>query len=114
MENMAVKNDAVVYVVQDDGKKNLLPAMKFGRLETLITGSDAQLYNTAPLTKALRAKLRYIRPDDFLLLVGDPVAIGIAAAIASEYTGGKLTFLKWDRQERMYYPLQVDTSSQLY
>lgn len=103
----------VVYVVQDDGNKNLLPALKFGQIETLISGRDAQLYNTGPLVQDLRAKLRGFRAIDYLLLVGDPVAIAIAAAVAAEFSGGKLQLLKWDRQERTYYPLRVDVFTQI-
>lgn len=120
MENVALKeNDSatrvpVVYVVQDDGMKNLLPAMRFGRLEPLITGRDTALYNVGPTVQLMRQKLRYILPSDYLLLVGDPVAIGIAAAIAVEFTGGKLKVLKWDRQERTYYPLDIDVHTQIY
>jgi hypothetical protein len=113
MERMAVATtglDPIVYVVQDDGGKNFLPALKYGSIETLISGRDHQLYNTAPLVKELRQKLATFKESDYLLLIGDPAAIAICAAIASENTGGKLQLLKWDRQERTYYPLLVDIS----
>jgi hypothetical protein len=113
MEGVALARtglDPIVYVVQDDGQKNFLPAMKFGSIETLISGKDGQLYNTAPLVKELRRKLASFKESDYLLLIGDPAAIAICAAIASERTGGKLQLLKWDRQERTYYPLLVDIS----
>lgn len=102
-----------VFVVHDDGQKNLLPALKFGALEPLISGRDAQLYNTGPLVQQLRSKLRTFTKDDFILAVGDPVAIGIATAIAAEFSGGHVKMLKWDRQERMYYALTVDLRTQI-
>lgn len=96
-----------VFVVQDDGQKNLLPALKFGSIEPLISGRDSQLYNTAPLVEELEAKLASFDEDDYLLLVGDPAAIAICAIIAARRTGGLIQLLKWDRQERAYYPLKV-------
>lgn len=97
-----------VFVVQDDGQKNLLPAMKYGSLEVLIAGRDTALYNTVPLVEELRKKLVDFGPDDYLLLVGDPVAIAICAAICSHRTkAAGMKLLKWDRQERTYYPLHV-------
>lgn len=102
-----------VFVVQDDGQKNLLPALKFGTIEPLIVGRDSQLYNTGPLVDQLRQKLRSFTKDDFLLTVGDPVAIGIATAVAAEFSGGQIKMLKWDRQERQYYALTVDLRTQI-
>jgi len=43
-----------------------------------------------------------------LLLIGDPLAIGLAVAVASNANRGKVKLLKWDRQERQYYPLSVN------
>jgi len=100
-----------VFVVQDDGQKNLLPALKFGSIEPLITGRDQQLYNTAPLVAELKIKLASFTENDYLMLVGDPAAIAICAMIAAQKTSGKLKLLKWDRQERTYYVLNVYVGS---
>jgi hypothetical protein len=37
--------------------------------------------------------------------MGDPSIIAISSAIASDTTQGKINMLKWDRQEKRYYPL---------
>ena len=34
--------------------------------------------------------------------------IGIAVAIVSDINNGKFNLLKWDRQEQMYYPLEIN------
>lgn len=110
MEGMAVGSAPTgprVFVVQDDGLKNLLPALKYGSMEMLIVGRDHQLYNTTPLVEELNRKLATFTSSDYLLLVGDPAAIAICAAIAAQKTGGALQLLKWDRQERTYYALHV-------
>ena len=45
---------------------------------------------------------------DFLLLTGDPAIIGVACSIASDITNGKYNLLKWDKQERKYYPIEIN------
>ena len=50
-----------------------------------------------------------VDPDeDYLLLMGDPSAIGIACAIAATQNRGKFKCLKWDRREYKYYPIEVN------
>ena len=44
----------------------------------------------------------------YLLLSGDPSVIGIACSIVSDINSGKFNLLKWDRQEQMYYPLEIN------
>ena len=46
--------------------------------------------------------------NDFLLLTGDPAIIGVACSIVSDMTNGKFNLLKWDKQERKYYPIQIN------
>lgn len=108
----------IVYVVQEpryrapDGEwrsVNMLPALDFGSLELLLE-SDRQMsvLNAAQLTRVLKAKLANYRDQDFILAGGDPAAIGVACAVAAVVNGGRFTVLKWDRQERRYYPVPVN------
>jgi hypothetical protein len=39
------------------------------------------------------------------------VAIGIACSCAAKANRGRYVVLKWDRQERRYYPVAVDLSA---
>ena len=41
-------------------------------------------------------------------LTGDPAIIGVACSVVSDITHGKYNLLKWDRQERMYYPISIN------
>ena len=61
-----------------------------------------------PLIFKLRKLLKDFSPNDYLLLTGDPAIIGISCSIVAEITGGKFSFLKWDRQEKTYYPIKVN------
>ena len=56
----------------------------------------------------LRRLLKNYTSKDFLLLSGDPAIIGLACTIASDINNGRFNLLKWDRQEKVYYPLEID------
>ena len=56
----------------------------------------------------LRKGLKDFTVDDYLLLTGDPAIICVACSIVSDITGGKYNLLKWDKQERKYYPIEIN------
>ena len=53
-------------------------------------------------------ELKDYKIGDYLLLTGDPAIIGVACSIVSDITNGKYNLLKWDKQERRYYPVEID------
>jgi len=65
-----------------------------------------------PLIFKLRKLLDKYTPDDYLLLTGDPAIIGVACSIVADKTGGKFNLLKWDRQEKTYYPIEINLYEQ--
>ena len=73
---------ATVYIVQEMPNHDLAPAMKYGEMKVLLPPHTQIAFSTAPTIRTLRNKLRNFSDDDFLLLAGDPVAIGLACAIA--------------------------------
>ena len=66
------------------------------------------IFSPGPLIFKLRNLLKNYTPEDYLLLTGDPAIIGIACSIVADVTNGKFNLLKWDRQEKMYYPLKIN------
>ena len=87
---------------------NLTPALDYGSIEYLLP-KTTNIMDAGFATRTMFAKLNDFNPDtDYLLMIGDPVAMGILCAVASKLTGGRFTVLKWDRQERRYYPVEVD------
>ena len=40
--------------------------------------------------------------------MGDPAAIGLACAVAASTNQGRFKVLKWDRQESVYYPVNIN------
>ena len=60
------------------------------------------------LTIREEQKLKEYTIKDYLLLTGDPAIIGVACSIVSDITNGKYNLLKWDKQERRYYPVEIN------
>ena len=117
MEYSEIKSDhtPVVYVIQDvpgtrEGrpKINIIGASEFGRLKVLLPENAQIILSAGPLVFKLRKLLTNYTPDDYLLLTGDPAIIGVACSVVSDITTGKYKLLKWDKQERRYYPIEID------
>lgn len=101
---------STVYVVQEMPNHDLAPAMKYGEMRVLLSPYAQIAFSTAPTIMSLRRKLRTYSDDDYLLLAGDPVAIGLACSIAAFYNSGRYTALKWDRREKLYIPVRIDVT----
>ena len=104
-----------VYVIQEiagtrDGrpKINIMGAAEFGTFKFLLPELSQIIFSPGPLIFKLRKGLQNYRQKDFLLLTGDPAIIGVACSIVSDITNGKYQLLKWDKQERKYYPIQIN------
>ena len=104
-----------VYVIQEiagtrDGrpKINIMGAAEFGTFKFLLPELSQIIFSPGPLIFKLRKCLQNYRPKDFLLLTGDPAIIGVACSIVSDMTNGKYQLLKWDKQERKYYPIEIN------
>ena len=104
-----------VYVIQEiagtrDGrpKINIMGAAEFGVFKFLLPELSQIIFSPGPLIFKLRKGLQNYRPKDFLLLTGDPAIIGVACSIVSDMTNGKYQLLKWDKQERKYYPIEIN------
>ena len=106
---------SVVYVIQElpgtrmgAPKFNIMGASRYGKIVTLLPENSQIIMSPGPLIFKLRKLLNNFTENDYLLLTGDPAIIGVACSIVSDITTGKFNFLKWDRQEKMYYPIKVN------
>ena len=104
-----------VYVIQDvpgsrEGrpKINIIGASEFGELKVLLPENSQIILSSGPLVFKLKKLLSTYTSEDYLLLTGDPAIIGVACSIVSDITNGKYKLLKWDKQERRYYPIEID------
>ena len=105
----------IVYVIQEiagtrDGrpKINIMGAAEFGTFKFLLPELSQIIFSPGPLIFKLREGLKNYKTQDFLLLTGDPAIIGVACSIVSDITNGKYKLLKWDKQERKYYPIDIN------
>ena len=104
-----------VYVIQEVAgtksgapKINIMGASKYGKFEFLLPEFSQIIFSPGPLIFKLRKALKDFTTEDYLLLTGDPAIIGVACSIVSDMTNGKYNLLKWDKQERQYYPIQIN------
>lgn len=105
-----------VYVIQntmtrgDDGelrpKFNFNPAVEFGQLNFLLGPSASPFHPTSYLGE-LQAKLRGFSDQDYLICAGNPILLGVAAAIAADANCGRVKFLQWSGERRRYVPVPV-------
>ena len=109
------QNKPTVYVLQElPGTKagapkiNIMSASQHGNFKFLLPEFSQIIFSPGPLIYKLRDGLRNFNNKDYLLLTGDPAIIGVACSIASDITTGKYNLLKWDRQERKYYPIKIN------
>ena len=104
-----------VYVIQElpgttkgEPKFNIMGVKKNGDIVTLLPEFSQIILSPGPLVFKLRKLLKNYTPDDYLLLTGDPAIIGVACSIVADLTNGQYNLLKWDRQEKTYYPIEIN------
>ena len=111
----SIKDENIVYVLQElpgtkagSPKINIMSASKYGKFKFLLPEFSQIIFSPGPLIFKLRSLLKDYTVEDYLLLTGDPAIIGVACSIVSDMTNGKYSLLKWDKQDRIYYPLKIN------
>ena len=106
---------STVYVVQEiagtrEGrpKFNIMGASEYGNLKFLLDERSQMIFSPGPLIFKLKNLVKDFKPTDYLLLTGDTAIIGVVCCLVSDLTNGKFNLLKWDRQEKKYYPIEID------
>jgi len=115
VKKVFMEKESTVYVLQElpgtsigRPKYNIIGAQKFGKLKVLLKENTQIVLSPGPIIFELRRLLKNYTSKDYLLLSGDPSVIGIACSVVSDINNGKFNLLKWDRQEQMYYPLEIN------
>ena len=111
-------SESRVYVIQEiagtkagNPKINIMGASVYsssGKFNFLLPEFSQIIFSPGPLVYKLRQGLKNFTSSDYLLLTGDPAIIGVACSIVSDITNGKYNLLKWDKQERKYYPIEIN------
>lgn len=74
----------------------------------MIAGRQFIPLTMQPIISELKEKLKGFTDDDFLLLAGDPVLMGIATCVAAEINCGRINFLRWDRDTQRYIKMACE------
>ena len=111
-------SESIVYVIQEiagtkvgSPKINIMGAASYAtsnKFNFLLPEFSQMIFSPGPLIYKLRQGLKNYKPRDYLLLTGDPAIIGVACSIVSDITNGKYNLLKWDKQEKKYYPIAIN------
>ena len=108
-------SERIVYLVQDvpgtqagTPKINIVGAREYGEVKSLLPELSQIIFSPGPLIFKLRKLLKNYSEKDYLLLTGDPAIIGVVCSLVSDTTNGRYNLLKWDRQEKRYYPIEID------
>ena len=111
-------SESRVFVIQEiagtkagNPKINIMGASSYsssGKFNFLLPEFSQIIFSPGPLVYKLRQGLKDYTSNDYLLLTGDPAIIGVACSIVSDITNGKYKLLKWDKQERRYYPIEIN------
>jgi len=114
-ESATGNEPSMVYVIQEipgtqagNPKINIMGAAKYGEFKFLLPELSQIIFSPGPLIFKLRKSLKDFTTKDYLLLTGDPAIIGVACSIVSDMTNGRYKLLKWDKQERTYYPIEIN------
>ena len=108
-------SERIVYVIQHIAgtkagkpKINIIGARQDGEFKFLLPEFSQMIFSPGPLIYKLRQGLKDYKKKDYLLDTGDPAIIGVACSIVSDITNGKYNLLKWDKQEKKYYPISIN------
>ena len=114
-ENVKNTYESTVYVIQEipgtkigNPKINIMGAYKFCKFKFLLPEGSQIIFSPGPLIYKLRPMLSNFTKHDYLLCTGDPAIIGITCSLVSDITNGRYKLLKWDKQERTYYPIEIN------
>jgi hypothetical protein len=97
-----------VYITQELRGRDLSNALSFGEMAILVP-ADVQTTDLTvdEISNLISERLNRFCDDDYLVLAGDPVCIGIACAHAADINKGRFKVLKWDRLDGRYHEMQV-------
>lgn len=97
-----------VFLVQENPYINVLGAAEYGDIVVLFESGQQIMFSPQPAIRKLKRKLKDFDDGDYLLMMGDPAAMGIACCVAAEMNRGRFNILKWDKKQQRYYPVSIN------
>ncbi len=103
------ETNSKVFIIQDTNH-NLSHATQYGEF-VFVNKSDYPIWNQANtdvfLEEMAEVLSGYDPKDDYLLVIGDPISIGLAFALLSS-RHNVIRVLKWDGQSKKYLPIIIN------
>lgn len=65
-------------------------------------------WDLSGFARAVEAGMADFGPTDYLLPIGDPLAIAVAGAVAADRTDGQYRILQWIRRTQRYRAVEID------
>lgn len=84
-------------------------AREHGELRWLLSPS-ASPFHPEHIVSELNHKLQSYTGADYLLLVGNPILIGMAVAIAAYWNEGQVNVLQWSGRKKRYIAVNLNLS----
>ena len=103
----------MIFVVQDNPVLNFSSATRWGKLKSIFQPRENLGVDCNWAVERATAALRTFGDADYLILSGDPLAIGLCVHLAATANEGRVQILKWDRQEKLYYEVTLALVSPL-
>lgn len=88
---------------------NIAPAEQFGEVVTILP-PGSQFFAASETTRLIKQRLHELdyQQGDYLLPMGNPVIMAVAAAVAARRSNGCLNVLVWDKHSSSYVPYELD------
>jgi len=86
---------------------NIAPANRFGDVVVMLPPNANRMY-TAPLVDVIKRRMDHFTRDDYVVALGDPSLIAVAACVAASKTNGTFKMLKWDKVASDYISVEIE------
>lgn len=100
-----------VFITQRRHDKDVTPAMAYGELVFMLNSSFDVLRDFTEISQHYNKALSQMTDGDYLLLIGSPILISLAAIISSRVLAQQgvsdLRLLQWDRRSELYLPFNI-------
>jgi hypothetical protein len=85
-------------------------AREWGDPRVILTPGANPFTSMPAIVDDLHASLKDIGDQDYLILVGNPAIMGVAACIAAQYLKGKLRVLQWSGKAQRYNLIEANAN----
>lgn len=89
-------------------KHDMRPAMQWGHVKVLLPPGVSNSADHTEVIKVLQREMARFDDDDYLICMGDPALIALAAGVAFKINRGRVSLLKWDRKADQYFSVNLD------